>query len=366
MSQKKKTKKSITLSDAHIKKRSWVSRPMIQQDAYRAVEQVITLCIEHEASLKIAGDLFDVRTPESRDIKFFMDQMDRLKEAGLPVYAIQGNHDKTNDVPWFTLHDWVQWVDRKVFEPIEGFSMYGLDYRTRTELEEELADCPEVQGVMLHQGAKTILPFENSWDLDEEVLPDTIMYIDLGHVHTTQIWEAHGHKCSYPGSPYVTDIDLDPDRYVFLQEFVDGEIVLTPIELKTRGFVTVIIDEGISLEEQIKQGLNSLRGQLYVDPSMEPVLYLKYNTLIEGEIHSVVERVLDELDEKFYPWYAPCKPEQLKEQKEEVVLEDASVDELAHEEAESPELAEFVLGLLKGSASESFEKVRDGIFDDND
>ena len=358
--------KSITLSDAHIKKRNWVSRPQLKEDAYKAITQTVDYCIQHEASLKIAGDLFDVRTPESRDIKFFMDQMDRMETNSLEVFAIQGNHDKTQDVPWFCLHKWVQWVDKKVFEPMKGYYMYALDYRTRTELEDELADIPpHVKGIMLHQGTKKVLPFDNAWELDEEILPSNIEYVDLGHIHNAQIWEVDGHTCSYPGSPHVTGIDADPQRHTLMQEYDGTDLTLTELTLKTRGYERIVVQEIEGLELEISHMIEHLMEQDWVDNDLTPVLYLKYDTTLEGEVHSIVDRIKDEAG--FYPWFAPCKPEQLtvnNEVKEE--LKDASVEEMAREEAETPALAEFVMGLLVGNVPSILEGAREEIFDDND
>ena len=51
---------------------------------------------EHVAFVLIAGDLYDGDWPDNHTGLFFAAQMARLREAAIPVYLIQGNHDAAN------------------------------------------------------------------------------------------------------------------------------------------------------------------------------------------------------------------------------------------------------------------------------
>ncbi|HWP78810.1 MAG TPA: DNA repair exonuclease [Candidatus Nitrosotenuis sp.] len=57
-------------------------------------ERAITECIRRQVDfLVIAGDLFHVNIPEMEINVFTFEQFRRLKEAGIPVYAVYGSHD---------------------------------------------------------------------------------------------------------------------------------------------------------------------------------------------------------------------------------------------------------------------------------
>jgi len=60
----------------------------------RAFENLMRLCLDEEAAfLLIAGDLYDGDWPDYNTGLFFLSQVKRLRDAGIGVYMIRGNHD---------------------------------------------------------------------------------------------------------------------------------------------------------------------------------------------------------------------------------------------------------------------------------
>lgn len=60
----------------------------------RAFENLVQLCLDEKAAfLLIAGDLYDGDWPDYNTGLFFLSQVKRLREAGIAVYMIRGNHD---------------------------------------------------------------------------------------------------------------------------------------------------------------------------------------------------------------------------------------------------------------------------------
>jgi DNA repair exonuclease SbcCD nuclease subunit len=69
----------------------------IRQATRRALENLVRLAIEQQvAFVLVAGDLYDGDWKEFRTGLFFVSQMVKLREAGIPVYLIAGNHDAAN------------------------------------------------------------------------------------------------------------------------------------------------------------------------------------------------------------------------------------------------------------------------------
>lgn len=69
----------------------------IRQATRRALENLIELAITQKvAFVVIAGDLYDGDWKEFRTGLYFVSQMVKLREAGIPVHLIAGNHDAAN------------------------------------------------------------------------------------------------------------------------------------------------------------------------------------------------------------------------------------------------------------------------------
>ncbi len=59
-----------------------------------AFKRIIDVAIDHQVDfVVIAGDVFDDTRPSYSDFSLFVSGMQRLNEAGIPVYFINGNHD---------------------------------------------------------------------------------------------------------------------------------------------------------------------------------------------------------------------------------------------------------------------------------
>lgn len=69
----------------------------IRRASRRALQNLVRLAIDDNvAFVLIAGDLYDGDWPDYHTGLFFASEMARLREAGIPVYLIQGNHDAAN------------------------------------------------------------------------------------------------------------------------------------------------------------------------------------------------------------------------------------------------------------------------------
>mgnify|MGYP002622989963 FL=1 len=65
----------------------------------KALENLVDLALrETVAFVIVAGDLYDGDWPDFDTGLFFVGQMRRLREAGIPVFAVQGNHDAASKI----------------------------------------------------------------------------------------------------------------------------------------------------------------------------------------------------------------------------------------------------------------------------
>lgn len=71
----------------------------LRQATRRALENLVGLAIAEEvAFVLIAGDLYDGDWKDYNTGLYFTSQMTRLREAGIPVFIISGNHDAANKI----------------------------------------------------------------------------------------------------------------------------------------------------------------------------------------------------------------------------------------------------------------------------
>lgn len=69
----------------------------IRRATRRAMENLVALAIDQSvAFVLVAGDLYDGNWPDFDTGLFFVAQMVKLREAGIPVFLIAGNHDAAN------------------------------------------------------------------------------------------------------------------------------------------------------------------------------------------------------------------------------------------------------------------------------
>src|SRR5579871_3194987 len=69
----------------------------IRQATRRALENLVRLAIEEKvAFVLLAGDLYDGDWRDYQTGLFLAKQMGRLREAGIRVFLISGNHDAEN------------------------------------------------------------------------------------------------------------------------------------------------------------------------------------------------------------------------------------------------------------------------------
>ena len=71
----------------------------IRQATRRAFENLINLAIvEKVAFVLLTGDLYDGDWKDYNTGLYFASQMSKLREAGIPVYIIAGNHDAASKI----------------------------------------------------------------------------------------------------------------------------------------------------------------------------------------------------------------------------------------------------------------------------
>ncbi len=195
----------------------------------------------------IAGDLFHRSVPNPRTIKEAIEILSIFKRAKIPVFAIEGNHDKSiRDISAYHLLEALGLLNvlgfrkRKVegenvvSERIEnvylvkgivdGVEIVGDRHRTRWQLERILPFLkPESDEcvLVLHQAVKEVVDInlEMAYDLTLSDLPKASYYA-FGHIHIHTIYKFGDSYIAYPGSLERYDLREASHNISYIDEII--------------------------------------------------------------------------------------------------------------------------------------------------
>lgn len=228
----------------------------------QAIERQVDFCL-------LAGDLFEKRTVDPLAMRVAIEGLRMLREASIPVVAVEGNHEKAH---YRDQYSWVDFLDalgylhllnprfengRAILEPYSdaggayvdlpgGVRVYGIKYYGASTgkvfglFADALAEMDHSQVrfsiLMAHAGLEGQLPrYSGTFTYnDVALLRERISYLALGHIHKPYAVDGWIYN---PGSPETWSIEevAWPERGYYLVEVQPGsnpdhqvELVATP------------------------------------------------------------------------------------------------------------------------------------------
>jgi DNA repair exonuclease SbcCD nuclease subunit len=185
-----------------------------EKDFYEVFDKVIDKIIEENVDFVIhSGDLFETARPSPMALLTFQKGLLKLKGAGIPMYAIAGNHDVVMRKGSIPPHVIFKKLGLKVISTINPTYMHGdifiagLPYYPASHgkvLKSKLAELSQKANrheksiLVLHQGIDQY--FSMNYELELGEIPDNFDYYALGHIHK-YVNDAYGRgRLVYPGS----------------------------------------------------------------------------------------------------------------------------------------------------------------------
>jgi DNA repair exonuclease SbcCD nuclease subunit len=208
---------------------------LIRSATREAFDALIGRTIEEEAAfLIIAGDLYDGEWRDYQTGLFFVRQMGRLRQAGIPAYLIHGNHDAESQITRrLTLPDNVTVFPTRRPKTCRiealGVALHGQGFRQR-DIDENLARSypSPVPGALnigiLHTGLageEGHAPYAPC-TLDE-LVQKGYDYWALGHIHQPSVRHKRPYIV-YPGNVQGRHIRETGPRGAVLGTVEEGEI----------------------------------------------------------------------------------------------------------------------------------------------
>ena len=193
----------------------------IKEAGYTAFQRMIDGALRHEVDfVLLCGDIYDQTERSARAKRFFIEQMDRLKAAAIPVYLIYGNHDPLGKRPtYFKYPDNVYIL---AADEVDILDVVGKEGRIKARILGQSYDQPSEKRKMhqayiapnhdvlniglLHTGlnpsAASYVPCSAA---ELKGIPG-IDYWALGHIHKRQTVNSQYPVIAFPGIPQGRDM----------------------------------------------------------------------------------------------------------------------------------------------------------------
>ena len=281
-----------------------------EKDFYEVFDKVIDKIIEEKVDFVVhSGDLFETARPSPMALLTFQKGLLKLKGAGIPMYAIAGNHDVVMRKGSIPPHVIFKKLGLKVISTINPTYLHGdifiagLPYYPASHakaLKNKLAELSEKAAhheksvLVLHQGIDKY--FNLNYELELGEIPDNFDYYALGHIHK-YINDAYGKgRLVYPGSGEIWKTSEIPDYKKNGKGFVVVDFDGTkPIVKRVtvdipREFIERNLDYG-----DLESGIAAIKETIK-DFDKKPILKLTIRD-VESDTSRVYEIIQQELGE---------------------------------------------------------------------
>lgn len=208
----------------------------IRKAARRAFENLITMCLEEEATtLLLVGDLFDGDWKDYSTGLFFLQQINRLRDSSASVYVVRGNHDASSQLTKeLSFPDHCHELSTKEAQTLVderlGLAIHGQGYASRAVTQDLAASYPERKRDLLNIGL--LHTSMDGREGHERYAPTDLGvlgskgydYWALGHIHEREVL-SRDPWVVFPGNLQGRHVREAGVKGATLVEIVDGHIV---------------------------------------------------------------------------------------------------------------------------------------------
>lgn len=248
------------------------------------VRLIDTALAEQVDFLVIAGDLYDGGWKDFNTGLFFVRQMGRLQQAGIPVYLLHGNHDADSDMTSrLVLPENVHVFNSRKAQTFRidalRVALHGHSFRTRETLDNLLPGYPAAVPGWLNIGVlHTAL---EGYSAHARYAPCSLaelqargyQYWALGHVHEQQLWAYPDCTIAFPGNLQGRHVRETGARGALLVHADDDRITqVQPLELDVLRWAVleVSVAEADTFEQAVRLVGQSLQQLLAALPDGHP------------------------------------------------------------------------------------------------
>ena len=296
---------AVVTSDWHIALNAWKKLPDIKGDAEFSLRQIVDAALALNVPIIAAGDLFDVKHPDSYTVNVTARHMARLHAAGLKCFYVQGQHEMANPT-WFSLFPGCEHVHDRHFE-IGGIKFFGYDYFLPSSVEDSYNRFKTADVLVTHQVWSELLPhtgqeFCCSFGLVGQNIPYKALI--SGDFHSHFVSQVGAMQFVSPGSICLQDLKESCNKALWV---MTDRFEFLSLPYLSRKLVHFTIDSENSLNSLVSSAdeLVKINYLPLPDNIGKPIFRIRYSSSIDnvnaaitaafkGKAHVDLVQVLDE------------------------------------------------------------------------
>jgi len=271
---------AVLFADSHLDLQTWANRPRIQGDSLWSFDYIINRACELDVGVIIgAGDLIDVKKPPAAIAQFIRQRLQKVRECGITFAFIQGQHELSRDVPWFSaIDDHTEHLDGNILIIGNAIEVYGLDWRPGSQLKAALETVPPVDLLVMHQVWRDFMGENCSAEGSFADVPPVPLLL-TGDFHTTIDAQYGKLRVLSPGSTSLRSVNEPADKHFFVL-YDNGEVVTETIPTRQKLEVSVydenelalFLDEWPITKHRLQEASAGLPDNLQL-----PIVWFKYS-----------------------------------------------------------------------------------------
>lgn len=282
----------LHISDTHLGKRQYGLDDR-ETDVYNTFSSLIDEAIkEHVKAVIHTGDLFDVPNPPNNALYHAMNEIMRLRNAGIDFLSIPGDHDTPKRAgekyPQKILEIAGLRLINDTYVDLEGegskVRVIGIKHKPSLlseQLKDQLRSIKPAPGfknvIMLHQGIREVLPYAYSWQISQGDIPLGFDYYALGHFHTRMLQKFGNGELGVAGSPdIIREEEIEGykkyGKGAFLVDLSSNQTNVQSINLDIRPQEVVTISSA-----DYKNEIDKLLQEIPVKYHKKPILHIEVN-----------------------------------------------------------------------------------------
>lgn len=247
-----------------------------------------------------SGDIIHNNRPTAQTIMCLKKAHDMLREAGIPMWVVSGNHD-FSEPHWISTinpdndEDGIFLIDGKTLQ-YEGFSIYGCPWLPRDAFLASLPQIPNADVIVWHGAIAEFIGFPQASALKLEELPlDKCQLWAAGDIHVNRMRTVVNKRLGgvthvgYPGSTEMNSSSEDDVKVIKVVTVEDGKIVkLVDLSVATRKVVKITIGCEADVQHHIDALKTMANGDRY-----SPLVYIEYPSDIGFDIQARFNNALN-------------------------------------------------------------------------
>jgi len=266
-----------------------------EDDFESSIDYIIDECIKKGIKAIFSpGDFINSKRPTSRTIDFLFELERKLKEAGVVLYVLSGNHDYCKPT-WFEVieknlkESCIKSIDNKLID-LGGITVYGYPYFDKNEFLTHKDEIPMADILLCHIACKefTAYPSETAIGISDIELKKH-KYVFIGDTHINkEIEHQEGGKSIFVISPGATELNSDSEdinKYYYTVEKTGRNFQHKRLGIKTRKLIRF----NIQTQEDLDHALEFIKQE----KKNSPLLVGSYNNELENAGQLIFKLVKD-------------------------------------------------------------------------